>query len=30
MNEFFASIKALIEKVNLIVLLLSLAVSIFG
>ena len=28
MNEFFASIKALIEKVNLIVLLLSLAVSI--
>ena len=29
MNEFFASIKALIEKVNLIVLLLSLAVSIF-
>ena len=29
MNEFFASIKALIEKVDLIVLLLSLAVSIF-
>lgn len=29
MNEFFTSIKALIEKVNLIVLLLSLAVSIF-
>lgn len=29
MNEFFASIKALIEKVNLIVLVLSLAVSIF-
>ena len=29
MNEFFASIKALIETVNLIVLLLSLAVSIF-
>lgn len=28
MNEFFASIKALIEKVNLIVLLLSLAISI--
>ena len=29
MNDFFSSIKALVEKVDLIVLLLSLAISIF-